>query len=50
MNGLLVQCTGTLLGGLVAMAVWYMVDEKVAGVIVFTFVVNVFRTPAPGEG
>lgn len=44
LNGLLVQCTGTLLGGLLAMAVWYMVDEKVAGVIVFTFVVNVFRT------
>ena len=44
LNGLLVQCSGTLLGGLLAMAVWYMVDQKVAGVIVFTFVVNVFRT------
>jgi hypothetical protein len=43
LNSLLVQCSGTLLGGLLAMAVWYMVDQNVAGVIVFTFVVNVFR-------
>jgi hypothetical protein len=43
LNSLLVQCSGTLLGGLLAMAVWYMVDQNTAGVIVFTFVVNVFR-------
>jgi hypothetical protein len=50
LNGLLVQCSGTLLGGLLAMAVWYMVDQKVAGVIVFTFVVNVFRIHLFGRG
>ena len=50
LNGLLVQCSGTLLGGLTAMAVWYMVDEKVAGVIVFTYLVNVFRNPCFEKG
>jgi len=43
LNSLLVQCSGALLGGLLAMAVWYTVDQNVAGVIVFTFVVNVLR-------
>jgi Fusaric acid resistance protein-like len=40
---LAVQISGSLVGGLLAMAVWYMVDQKVAGVIVLTFVVNVVR-------
>jgi len=43
-NGLFFQCAGTTLGGLVSMAVWYMVDQKVAGVIVLSFVVTIFRT------
>jgi Fusaric acid resistance protein-like len=42
-NGLLYQCTGTILGGLVSMAVWYIVDQKVAGVIVLSYVVTVIR-------
>jgi Fusaric acid resistance protein-like len=43
LNGLLSQCLGTIFGGLVSMAVWYMVDQKVAGVIVLSFVVTLFR-------
>jgi uncharacterized membrane protein YccC len=35
---------GTLAGGLTAMAVWYMVDQKVAGVIVLSFPVFTIRT------
>ena len=42
-NGLFKQCAGTTLGGLVSMAVWYMVDQKVAGVIVLSYVVTIFR-------
>lgn len=42
-NALLSQSAGTILGGLVAMAVWYVVDEKTAAVIVFSFVVTIFR-------
>ena len=34
---------GTLAGGLTAMAVWYMVDQKVAGVIVLSFPVFTVR-------
>jgi uncharacterized membrane protein YccC len=33
LNGLLTRCIGTIAGGLIGMAVWYMVDQKVAGVI-----------------
>lgn len=36
---------GTLAGGLTAMAVWYMVDQKVAGVIVLSFPVFTIRMP-----
>jgi Fusaric acid resistance protein-like len=43
LNGLLYQCLGTIFGGLVSMAVWYMVDQKVAGVIVLSFIVTLFR-------
>jgi uncharacterized membrane protein YccC len=35
---------GTLAGGLTAMAVWYMVDQKVAGVIALSFPVFTIRT------
>lgn len=41
--GLLLQSAGTVLGGLVAMAVWYVVDQKIAGVIALSFVVTTFR-------
>ena len=42
-NALLLQSAGTILGGLLAMAVWYVVDTKIAGVIVLSFVVTIFR-------
>jgi uncharacterized membrane protein YgaE (UPF0421/DUF939 family) len=38
-----VQALGAILGGVLAMAVWYMVDGKVGGVIVFTFIVTMCR-------
>lgn len=41
--GLLFQCLGTILGGLTSMAVWYVVDQKVPGVIVLSFFVTIVR-------
>ena len=43
-NGLLYQCSGTILGGLTSMATWYVVDQRVPGVIILSFVVTVFRS------
>lgn len=42
-NGLLWQTVGTVLGGLVAMAVWYVVVKTIAAVIALSFVVTIFR-------
>jgi hypothetical protein len=42
-NGLFSQTAGTILGGLVAMAVWYIVDKTIAAVIALSFVVTIFR-------
>jgi uncharacterized membrane protein YccC len=44
LGSLLFLTAGTLAGGLTAMAVWYIVDQKVPGVIVLSFVVFVVRT------
>ena len=46
-NGLVTRALGTIVGGLLAMAVWYMVVGHVAGVIVLSFVVTTFRTTLP---
>lgn len=42
--GLATRCLGTIVGGLLAMGVWYMVVGKAPGVIVFSLVVLAFRT------
>lgn len=42
--GLLTRCLGTIIGGLLAMMVWYIVDQKVPGIIVMTWFVIIFRT------
>ena len=41
--GLLKRCSGTILGGLLAMAVWYIVDQRIPGIIVLSFVVAAYR-------
>lgn len=45
LSGLAWRCVGTVVGGLVAMATWYIVVGHVAGVIVFSLVVIVIRIP-----
>ena len=42
-NGLVARSLGTIVGGLLAMGVWYMVVGRVAGVIVFSLVVMALR-------
>lgn len=42
-SGLIARSLGTIVGGLLAMGVWYMVVGRVAGVIVFSLVVMAFR-------
>jgi uncharacterized membrane protein YccC len=44
-SGLAWRCVGTVIGGLAAMATWYVVVGHVAGVIVFSFVVTAIRIP-----
>jgi len=43
LGSVLFLTAGTVAGGLTAMAVWYVVDQKVAGVIVLSFVVFTIR-------
>ena len=43
LNGFVWRCVGTLVGGMGDMAVWYMVDQKVAGAIALSVVVLAFR-------
>ena len=43
LNGLFTRCLGTVVGGVVAMGVWYMVDQKAPGVIVLSLVVLAVR-------
>jgi uncharacterized membrane protein YccC len=43
-NGLFGRASGTIVGGLLAMGVWYMVVGHVAGVIVFTLIALALRT------
>jgi uncharacterized membrane protein YccC len=43
-NGLAWRCVGTVVGGLSAMAVWYIVVGHVPGVIVFSLLVTSVRT------
>ena len=38
LNGLFHRCLGTVIGGVIALAVWYMVVGKSAGVIVLSLV------------
>ena len=38
LNGLFYRCLGTVVGGVIALAVWYMVVGKSAGVIVLSLV------------
>ena len=47
-SGLVARSVGTLIGGLLAMAAWYIVVGKVPGVIVFSFLVLIPRTPVLG--
>jgi uncharacterized membrane protein YccC len=42
-NGLLKRFAGTIVGGLLAMLVWYVVDQKIPGVIVLSWFVAGFR-------
>jgi len=42
-NGFVSRCLGTIVGGLLAMGVWYIVVGKIAGVIVLSLVVLAFR-------
>jgi hypothetical protein len=42
-NGLFLQSARTVFGGLVAMAVWYVVDKTIAAFIALSFVVTIFR-------
>ena len=42
-NGLVARSLGTVVGGLLAMGVWYIVIGRVAGVIVFSLVVTALR-------
>lgn len=42
-NGFITRCLGTIVGGLLAMGVWYIVVGKIAGVIVLSLVVLAFR-------
>jgi len=44
LNGFFARCLGTVIGGLLAMGAWYIVDKKVSGVIVLTLVVCTIRT------
>ena len=46
LGSLLFLSAGTIFGGLTAMAVWYVVDQKVPGVIVLSFVVMTIRIPS----
>ena len=46
LNGFLARCLGTVVGGLLAMGIWYIVDQNVAGVIVLTLVVSAIRMSA----
>jgi Fusaric acid resistance protein-like len=43
LNGLFTRCLGTIVGGVVAMGVWYMVDQRAPGVIVLSLVVLAVR-------
>jgi uncharacterized membrane protein YccC len=43
--GLFTRVLGTIMGGLFAMAVWYIVVGKIPGVIVLSFVVLTLRKP-----
>ena len=45
MNGLFNRCLGTVVGGVIALAVWYMVVGKAAGVIVLSLVALAPRIP-----
>ena len=49
LNGFLARCLGTVVGGLLAMGIWYVVVQKVAGVIVLTLVVSGIRLSAQRE-
>lgn len=43
LSGLVWRCVGTVVGGLAAMATWYIVVGHVSGVIVFSLVVTAIR-------
>jgi len=47
-SGLVARSVGTLIGGLLAMAAWYIVVGKVPGVIVLSLIVLIPRTPVLG--
>jgi uncharacterized membrane protein YccC len=49
LGSLLFLTGGTILGGLTAMAVWYVVDQKVPGVIVLSFLVMTVRMSPLGS-
>jgi uncharacterized membrane protein YccC len=49
LNGFLARCLGTVVGGMLAMATWYIVAQKVAGVIVLSLVVSAIRLSAQDE-
>lgn len=47
LNGLFMRCLGTVIGGVIALAVWYIVVGKSAGVIVLSLVAlapRIFRS------
>ena len=42
-DGLIQRCLGTLIGALLAMAVWYIVDQRIPGIIVLSFFIAAYR-------